>query len=106
MDIERRLALLESNLRRTRIFLLGLGLCLLLVGTLAADSPFMPVVAQSVDIKDATNKTVIALKESGDVEVGGSLKVKGIDIVQGLKVDFARVYVMATPGRVRAVNGE
>lgn len=85
MNIERRLANLEAKLRHSRLMLVGLGVCLVLVCTVAADTPFVDLLCQSVTVKDAGGKTVTKMTQTGDVDIGGTLKVKETDVLAALQ---------------------
>jgi hypothetical protein len=81
MDIERRLAELERKLRRTRLALHLLCVCLLIGGAAAADPLLGRLLCRSLSVNDNNGKTVIELKESGEVNASGALRIKGTDIL-------------------------
>jgi hypothetical protein len=77
VDTNQRLEVLESKLRNTRSVLLALTVCILVVCVAAANGPFVALVCNSLEVKKQTGQTAIKLSENGDMEISGSLTVRG-----------------------------
>lgn len=81
-----RLEILEHQVRRNRRLI---GLVLLLVPLTfllgAAQQPFVDLVCKSLVVKDAGGKTVLELKDSGEVKALGRVTAKGVDILSELE---------------------
>jgi hypothetical protein len=58
---------------------------MLLLGTVAAQGPLVDLVCRTLHVKNRTGQSTIKLEENGDVEVGGSLKVKGVEIAETIE---------------------
>jgi len=80
MTVDERIARIERQLRisdRRSVILLA---SLILVVGVAAQGPLVGLVCSSLEVKSEEGRTVTALKQTGDVIVGGSLKIGDMDI--------------------------
>lgn len=68
MDNDRRLAAMEARLHRMRLIFLGLCVCVLLIGTVAANGPFADLVCRSSMVKGAEGKTALEQRETGEIK--------------------------------------
>ena len=66
-----------KRLRRAERAIVGLSVLLVIATSVAAAGPLADLVCRSILVKDAAGKTMVAIHENGDVEVGGTLKVRG-----------------------------
>jgi hypothetical protein len=82
---EEQLTRMATRLRRAERAIIGLAALLVVVMGAAAAGPLADLVCRSLLVKDAAGKTTVALRENGDVEVGGKLVVNGVDLLAELK---------------------
>jgi hypothetical protein len=75
---EERLGRLEQQLRSSRCQVTALAAVVaVVVCTAAAQRQFGDLICSTLQVKSDAGRTITALRQNGDVEVGGSLKVKG-----------------------------
>ena len=98
-NMEDRLAALERQLRRTRLALGVIVGVLVLACTAAAAPALVKFVCKGLTVKSADGtKTVVELKESGDVDVGGTLKIKDLDVGATLRRQPRIIVGQTKPG--------
>jgi hypothetical protein len=83
---EDRMDTFELQLRKMRRIIAALLALMVLVVGVAAQSALQPFACSSLEVRTPPNgKLVTKLAENGDVEVGGTLKIKDTDVLAAIK---------------------